>query len=53
MPPTFTTILAEHLTRASGRQAHEGVEGEIVQPGRIYLAPGGLHMRVARVGQTS
>ncbi len=50
MPPTFTTILAEHLTRASGRPAHEGVDGEVIKPGRIYLAPGGLHMRVARKG---
>jgi len=48
MPPTFTTILAEHLARASGRPAHEAVEGEPVVPGRIYLAPGGRHMRVVR-----
>jgi two-component system chemotaxis response regulator CheB len=50
MPPTFTTILAEHLARASHRPAHEGIEGEIVRPGRIYLAPGGRHMRVVRQG---
>ena len=50
MPPTFTTILAEHLARASGRPAQEAVDGEPVKPGRIYLAPGGLHMRVARRG---
>ena len=50
MPPTFTTILAEHLARASGRPAREAVAGEPVLPGRIYLAPGGLHMRVARKG---
>ena len=48
MPPTFTTILAEHLARASGRPAHEGVDGEPVVPGKIYLAPGGRHMRVTR-----
>src|SRR6201992_1057263 len=41
MPPTFTTILAEHLARASHRPAHEGVDGEIIKPGHIYLAPGG------------
>ena len=35
MPPTFTTILAEHLARASHRPAHEAVEGEVVKPGRI------------------
>jgi two-component system chemotaxis response regulator CheB len=48
MPPTFTAILAEHLTRASGRAAREAVDGEPVRAGRIYLAPGGRHMRVAR-----
>jgi two-component system chemotaxis response regulator CheB len=50
MPPTFTTILAEHLARASKRPAHEAVDGEPVKPGRIYLAPGGRHMRVVRHG---
>jgi two-component system chemotaxis response regulator CheB len=50
MPPTFTTILAEHLGRASRRPAHEAIDGEVVKPGRIYLAPGGRHMRVVRHG---
>jgi two-component system chemotaxis response regulator CheB len=50
MPPTFTTILAEHLARASRRPAHEAVDGEIVKAGRIYLAPGGRHMRIYRHG---
>jgi two-component system chemotaxis response regulator CheB len=50
MPPTFTTILAEHLARSSHRPAHEGVHGEIVKAGQIYLAPGGCHMRVVRQG---
>jgi two-component system, chemotaxis family, protein-glutamate methylesterase/glutaminase len=48
MPPTFTTILAEHLARASGRPAYEPSDGEPIHPGRLYLAPGGKHMRVAR-----
>jgi two-component system chemotaxis response regulator CheB len=50
MPPTFTTILAEHLARSSHRPAHEAVDGEIVKAGQIYLAQGGCHMRVARHG---
>src|SRR4030088_3536450 len=50
MPPTFTTILAEHLARSSHRPAHEAVDGEIVKAGQIYLAQGGRHMRVARQG---
>jgi two-component system chemotaxis response regulator CheB len=50
MPPTFTTIFAEHLSRASGRIAREGVDGEPVRAGQIYIAPGGRHMRVDRRG---
>jgi two-component system chemotaxis response regulator CheB len=50
MPPTFTTILAEHLARSSRRPAHEALDGERVKPGQIYLAPGGRHMRVVRQG---
>jgi len=48
MPPTFTTILAEHLTRVSGRPAHEGRHGEPIKAGNIYVAPGGKHMMVTR-----
>src|ERR1700733_961518 len=50
MPPTFTTILGEHLARASHRPAREAIDGEAVKAGHIYLAPGGRHMRVARHG---
>jgi len=50
MPATFTKILAEHLTKASGRQALEGVQGEPIVPGRIYVAPGDWHMRVRQDG---
>ena len=46
MPPTFTTILAQHIARATGRQAAEGVDGEPILPGRIYIAPGDFHMKV-------
>jgi len=48
MPPTFTTILAEHLSRAANFPAREAQNGETIGPGRIYLAPGGRHMTVAK-----
>jgi two-component system chemotaxis response regulator CheB len=48
MPATFTTIFAEHLTRAGAKPVHEAVDGEPVLAGHIYLAPGGRHMKVAR-----
>jgi two-component system chemotaxis response regulator CheB len=46
MPATFTTILAEHISRASGIKCAEAVDGEPIVGGRIYLAPGDYHMLV-------
>ncbi|MFQ5773270.1 MAG: chemotaxis response regulator protein-glutamate methylesterase [Kiloniellaceae bacterium] len=48
MPATFTALLAEHITRASGIPCHEGKDGESIVPGRIYVAPGDFHMLVER-----
>jgi two-component system chemotaxis response regulator CheB len=48
MPPTFTTILAEHIARAASSKAHEGVDGEPVEAGTIYVAPGGKHMQAVK-----
>jgi two-component system chemotaxis response regulator CheB len=50
MPPTFTKILAEHLNNACKHTVTEGVEGELVQKGHIYIAPGGYHMLVEKKG---
>jgi two-component system chemotaxis response regulator CheB len=52
MPPTFTALLAEQLARAGDRPCAEGRDGEQVQPGRCYVAPGGFHMVVAQEGAT-
>ncbi|MBI1244204.1 MAG: chemotaxis-specific protein-glutamate methyltransferase CheB [Alphaproteobacteria bacterium] len=46
MPATFTTILAEHITRMAKRPCAEGVDGQALEPGRIYLAPGDNHMKI-------
>ncbi|MDR3375819.1 MAG: chemotaxis response regulator protein-glutamate methylesterase [Ancalomicrobiaceae bacterium] len=50
MPAAFTAILAEHISKAAGRRAAEGVHGEPLMPGRIYVAPGGKHMVIAKDG---
>jgi len=44
MPPTFTSILAEHVGKAAMRPSKEGDDGEAVRAGNIYVAPGGKHM---------
>ncbi len=50
MPATFTTILAEHLAQSSGMPSAEGRDGEVIVGGRIYVAPGDFHMKVALEG---
>lgn len=50
MPPTFTKILAEHLAKAGNRPAGEAKDGESIQCGRIYVAPGDYHMVVESNG---
>ncbi len=50
MPATFTTILAEHIARVAKRPSAEGRDGEPIEPGKIYLAPGDNHMIVESQG---
>ena len=52
MPPTFTTILAEHVARASGKSCKEAEAGDRIEPGKIYIAPGDYHMVVEGEGLT-
>jgi two-component system chemotaxis response regulator CheB len=47
MPPIFTAVFAEHLATRTGLPAAEGKADERVEPGRIYVAPGGRHMGLA------
>jgi two-component system, chemotaxis family, protein-glutamate methylesterase/glutaminase len=50
MPATFTTVLAQHIARASGRPCAEAANGMEIKPGSICLAPGDYHMQIAREG---
>ena len=47
MPPVFTGLLAQRLTRDCGRDCVEAVEEMPVRAGRVYIAPGDRHMVVA------
>jgi two-component system chemotaxis response regulator CheB len=46
MPPTFTAILANNISRQCGAAAVEAEDGMTVEAGRIYVAPGNYHMTV-------
>ncbi|MGQ9367629.1 protein-glutamate methylesterase/protein-glutamine glutaminase [Azospirillum sp. A39] len=53
MPATFTTILAEHISRQCGLVAAEAKDGEPIVANRCYIAPGDFHMLVANRGGTN
>lgn len=50
MPPMFTRLLAERLTKLSQLEAAEGSTGMKLEAGKIYVAPGGRHMVVGPRG---
>ena len=50
MPPGFTAMYAERLNRICNLKVKEACHGDKVMPGQILLAPGGLQMRVVKMG---
>ena len=50
MPPMFTRLLAERITASTGFRVVEATDGEVVEAGRAYVAPGNYHMTVVRDG---
>jgi two-component system, chemotaxis family, protein-glutamate methylesterase/glutaminase len=50
MPPLFTRFLAERLCSSCRLSVKEASQGDQVAAGKILIAPGGFHMKVARNG---
>ena len=50
MPPKFTEFLAKRLSEIGSIPVEEPYDGQEVLPGKAYIAPGGMHMGVNRVG---
>jgi len=51
MPAAFTTQYALQLAEFTGIRVKEGESNESVQPGTLYICPGGQHLRVTPTGR--
>lgn len=52
MPKGFTNSLAMRLDEMSKVRVKEAADGDVLQKGWVYIAPGGKQMRVLKVGGT-
>ena len=50
MPKGFTASLAERLNEISEIKVTEAKEGDILERGHVYIAPGGTHMKAVKKG---
>jgi two-component system chemotaxis response regulator CheB len=49
IPAGFSRAFAERLNRTCAMEVKEAEDGDAVRPGRVLIAPGGLHMTLRRV----
>ncbi len=50
LPVAFSASFAKHVDDAGAMRAFLATDGQLILPGNIYIAPGDLHLRVARDG---
>ena len=51
MPPTFTRLFAERVNRLAAYDVREASDGEMLVPGTVYIAPGGMQSEVRRIAE--
>lgn len=49
MPPGFTRTFAERLNRSSAFEIKEARDGDLIMPGMVLVAPGGMNMIFQRL----
>ncbi len=48
MPPVFTKLYADRLNNSCKLEVKEAQDGDLVKPGRVLVAAGDFHMRLAK-----
>ena len=52
MPTDFTEVVVGQIAKATGLPTRAPTNGEQLKPGHIYFAPGGVHMKALRIGNS-
>jgi two-component system, chemotaxis family, protein-glutamate methylesterase/glutaminase len=50
IPPGFSNMFAERLNNFTSFEVKEACTGDIIEKGKVLIAPGDLHMKVKKVG---
>lgn len=50
LPPGYSRAFADRLNKTCAGRVLQAEDGQRILPGHVYIAPGGLHLRVERKG---
>lgn len=50
IPPVFSGMFAERLNQTTGHRVKEAESGDILEAGKVLVAPGNRHMRIRKSG---
>jgi two-component system chemotaxis response regulator CheB len=50
IPPVFSTMFAQRLNSQTALEVKEAQTGDLVEPGRVFVAPGDRHIRLKKLG---
>jgi two-component system chemotaxis response regulator CheB len=51
MPPTFTRLFAERVNKLTKYNVKEASDGDVLEAGSVYVAPGGMQTEVRRAAE--
>ena len=49
IPPKFSRAFAQRLNRNHAISVYEAEDGQVINPGHVYVAPGGYHLKVKNI----
>ncbi|HWV52959.1 chemotaxis response regulator protein-glutamate methylesterase [Pseudorhodoplanes sp.] len=50
MPPRFTAAFAQRLNRECPMTVSEAADGDVIEQGHVYIAPGSHHLQIVKSG---